>query len=609
MHEFYDSNYSYNNGLDIHPEEHDRSHSLEEQAGGKQFKQEMDPTMASVLNAGDFNEQEQFLIENQAVKQESNPPPNSQEMITPRQVGGPFIYGQTCEEYQVPESMVGLVIGRGGESIMRIQNETGCRIQMVHQKTGSQFRPCSLAGSPEQIKAARAQLDDIVSKGIIKDSQSQATGINVGGSPANNIQSAAAAAAAKAAAEAFAPGLSGLAQQITETMVIPGNKCGLIIGRQGDTIRQMQMQYKVKMMMIQEDAQPGMDKPLQITGPTAQVNNAKMAVLNLIHGPGGYSGHSGVEVNVADLFQGFPTCESIPNGMQCFVEQKAVGVIIGRQGDVIGKLQRDSGCRIQFTPENPGDAYRCCQVTGPPDGVKVALSNISDIVSNVDKGNGNVHPKFDRDQKQTYEMCIPARKVGLVVGKGGECLKQIFQRTGCKVFVENEHAKEDQYTKVLTLTAQYEEQADHARDIIQERCRLRDQDVSFMKIGKKAGFNSGMVNNLPNPNMNSLFGSSSLPNPVASAPAAMSTNFGADNSQFMQQYYQQYFANLASQQAMQNQAKNTSPGSNVAQADYSKEWAEYFQKLNELSKQQEYMNYMSEYYKQVQGMGNSDNGV
>ena len=118
-----------------------------------------------------------------------------------------------------------------------------------------------------------------------------------------------------------------------------------------------------------------------------------------------------------------------------------------------------------------------------------------------------------------------------------------------------------------------------------------------------------MVNNLPNPNMNSLFGSTSLPNPVASAPAAMSTNFGADNSQFMQQYYQQYFANLASQQALQNQAKTTSPGSNVAQADYSKEWAEYFQKLNELSKQQEYMNYMSEYYKQVQGMGNSDNGL
>ena len=193
MHEFYDSNYvhvfyqkifhqifhgfnrdknvfNYNNGLDIHPDEHDRSNSLEEQAGGKQFKQEMDPTMASVLNAGEFNEQEQFLIENQAVKQESNPPPNnnnvSQDMMTPRQVGGPFIYGQTCEEYQVPESMVGLVIGRGGESIMRIQNETGCRIQMVHQKTGSQFRPCSLAGTPEQIKAARVQLDDIVSKGM-----------------------------------------------------------------------------------------------------------------------------------------------------------------------------------------------------------------------------------------------------------------------------------------------------------------------------------------------------------------------------------------------------------------------------------------------------------
>lgn len=45
-----------------------------------------------------------------------------------------LIYGQECEEYQIPENLVGLVIGRGGECISRIQNETGCRLQMVHQK-------------------------------------------------------------------------------------------------------------------------------------------------------------------------------------------------------------------------------------------------------------------------------------------------------------------------------------------------------------------------------------------------------------------------------------------------------------------------------------------
>ena len=35
------------------------------------------------------------------------------------------------EEYKVPDGMVGFIIGRGGEQISRIQQESGCKIQIA----------------------------------------------------------------------------------------------------------------------------------------------------------------------------------------------------------------------------------------------------------------------------------------------------------------------------------------------------------------------------------------------------------------------------------------------------------------------------------------------
>ena len=84
----------------------------------------------------------------------------------------------TTEEYPVPDNMVGLIIGRGGDQITKIQGQsffcslfqilflirfidiikkcnfsadTGCRVAVVPQPTGSITRPCTLTGTAEQI--------------------------------------------------------------------------------------------------------------------------------------------------------------------------------------------------------------------------------------------------------------------------------------------------------------------------------------------------------------------------------------------------------------------------------------------------------------------------
>lgn len=56
------------------------------------------------------------------------------------------------EEYKVPDGMVGFIIGRGGEQISRIQQESGCKIQIAPDSGGLPERSCMLTGTPESVQ-------------------------------------------------------------------------------------------------------------------------------------------------------------------------------------------------------------------------------------------------------------------------------------------------------------------------------------------------------------------------------------------------------------------------------------------------------------------------
>uniref|UniRef100_A0A3Q3XH41 K Homology domain-containing protein n=1 Tax=Mola mola TaxID=94237 RepID=A0A3Q3XH41_MOLML len=118
------------------------------------------------------------------------------------------------EECRVPDGMVGLVIGRGGEQINKIQQDSGCKVQIAHS-AGLPERSISLTGSPDAVRA-RALIDDIVSRGHESSN-----------------------------------GQSGSMQE----MIIPAGKAGLIIGKGGETIKQLQERAGVKMILIQDGSQ------------------------------------------------------------------------------------------------------------------------------------------------------------------------------------------------------------------------------------------------------------------------------------------------------------------------------------------------------------------
>ena len=48
--------------------------------------------------------------------------------------------GVTSEQIPVPDRMVGMIIGRGGEQITKLQAESGCKIQMAPDSGGQPDR-------------------------------------------------------------------------------------------------------------------------------------------------------------------------------------------------------------------------------------------------------------------------------------------------------------------------------------------------------------------------------------------------------------------------------------------------------------------------------------
>merc|ERR1711953_771636 len=79
--------------------------------------------------------------------------------------------------------------------------------------------------------------------------------------------------------------------QITVEMMIPPDKCGLIIGKGGNTLKNMMQEHSVKLHLVQDSAEVTKDeKPLKIIGTKHAVEEARRAVLFLMSQKDGNKG-------------------------------------------------------------------------------------------------------------------------------------------------------------------------------------------------------------------------------------------------------------------------------------------------------------------------------
>uniref|UniRef100_A0A671QDR3 Far upstream element-binding protein 1-like n=1 Tax=Sinocyclocheilus anshuiensis TaxID=1608454 RepID=A0A671QDR3_9TELE len=329
------------------------------------------------------------------------------------------------------------VIGRGGEQISRIQQDSGCKIQISPDSGGMPDRSVTLTGAPDSIQAAKMLLSEIVDKGRP--------------SPAFHHNDG--------------PGMS------VQEVMIPASKAGLVIGKGGETIKQLQERAGVKMVMIQEGPQnTGSDKPLRISGDPFKVQQAKDMVMDLIRDQGfrEQRGEYGSRVSSGDSLD-------VP------VPRFAVGIVIGRSGEMIKKIQNDTGVRIQFKPDDGSTPERIAQIMGPPDRAQHAADIITDLLRSVQTGGPPGHGGRGRGRGQgnwnmgppgglqEFTFTVPTMKTGLIIGKGGETIKNISQQSGARIELQrNPPPNSDPNIKIFTVRGS-PQQIDYARQLVEEK--------------------------------------------------------------------------------------------------------------------------------------------
>lgn len=71
--------------------------------------------------------------------------------------------GTETTELFVPKSAVGVVIGKGGDMIKKIQNETGCKLQFIQGKgDGPGDRRCIISGTSQQVEDAKRTIEELI---------------------------------------------------------------------------------------------------------------------------------------------------------------------------------------------------------------------------------------------------------------------------------------------------------------------------------------------------------------------------------------------------------------------------------------------------------------
>ena len=123
------------------------------------------------------------------------------------------------------------------------------------------------------------------------------------------------------------------------------------------------------------------------------------------------------------------------------VPNDCVGLIIGKGGDTIRHLQQKSGCKIQVAKrEIPNSSLRNVFIEGlNPERFEISRVLIQQIVHEHLKiteslkalGCQELNP-FPRPHVPYAIDCLIS---DVVIGENGQCIKQLFQKTNCYIYV------------------------------------------------------------------------------------------------------------------------------------------------------------------------------
>ncbi|KAL9037750.1 MAG: hypothetical protein Q9214_005560, partial [Letrouitia sp. 1 TL-2023] len=272
------------------------------------------------------------------------------------------------ETITIESSLVGLIIGRSGENLRRVENETGSRVQFVTGPEASgPIRQCKITGSRAAREDAKSEIYRIIAENG-KETGSKA------------VQDRSGSLAIKGAGS-HAPALRA-GEDATQIMV-PNRTVGLIIGRGGETIRDLQERSGCHVNIVGEEKSVNGLRPVNLIGTPQAAATAKELIMEIVDSDTKNLTSQGT---TRDTVRGTGTT-GVDNGEKIndviVVRSEAVGMIIGKGGETIKEMQNVTGCKINVTPASGRDIEREIGLVGSRGAIDAAKRAIMDKVQAV----------------------------------------------------------------------------------------------------------------------------------------------------------------------------------------------------------------------------------
>lgn len=286
------------------------------------------------------------------------------------------------ESIQIESNLVGLIIGRQGENLRRVESETGCRVQFITgMEESGPYRECKITGTRAARMKAKAEINR-----IIDDS----------GMAAN----------ARAAVERprdVPPGRASSHQpalrdgEDSMQIMVPDRTVGLIIGRGGETIRDLQERSGCHVNIVGEQKSVNGLRPVNLIGSREAASRAKDLIMEIVESD---SKNAATKDSVpgrrdngrdAGFGAGYGS-GSDKSSDSIFVPSEAVGMIIGKGGETIKDIQSTTGCKINVSPKSgPDEVEREIGLVGSRDAIAAAKRAIQVKVDAVAEKNNAGH--------------------------------------------------------------------------------------------------------------------------------------------------------------------------------------------------------------------------
>eukprot|EP00117_Sycon_ciliatum_P001104 scpid53333/ scgid5144/ Protein CASP len=196
---------------------------------------------------------------------------------------------------EIASKDVRFVVGRGGSKIRELEETSGARIQLDRNTQGP-MASIMLRGSPVQIDTAKRMINEVIAGSSAGGNAGGGFGGGFGGGPSGGFGGGSGGGFGGSSAGGFGGGASAGfgggssggfgggdngGEQGSTTFRIPNVSLGLIIGRQGATIRSLRDQF-CSDIQIDRSTDDGTSTSVTVTGAASNVEQAEAKIKDML---------------------------------------------------------------------------------------------------------------------------------------------------------------------------------------------------------------------------------------------------------------------------------------------------------------------------------------